>query len=63
MEDGTGRFMIASQGLFSGYFYICDFKNPRPLLAVEIHKNNHCTYFGISENKKLIVLAFDNGEI
>jgi hypothetical protein len=63
MEDGTGRFMITSQGLYGGYFYICDFKNPRPLQSIEIHKNILCRYFDMSENKKVIVLAFDNGEI
>jgi len=30
-QDGSGRFIITSQGLFSGYYYICDFNNLRPL--------------------------------
>lgn len=25
LNDGTGRFMITSQGLYSGFLYICDF--------------------------------------
>ena len=38
LNDGTGRFVIASQGLFSGYIYICDFNQVRPLSAIAIPK-------------------------
>jgi hypothetical protein len=36
--DGTGRFIITSQGLFSGFYYICDFNSLRPLQAIAIPK-------------------------
>ena len=31
LNDGSGRFIITSQGLFSGFYYVCDFNNQRPL--------------------------------
>ncbi len=30
-NDGTDRFIVVSQGLFSGYYYVCDFNSLRPL--------------------------------
>lgn len=42
-QDGTGRFIIASQGLFQGFYYICDFNSLRPLQAVAIPRESLCT--------------------
>jgi hypothetical protein len=42
LNDGSGRFLITSQGLFSGFYYICDFNNLRPLQAVAIPKVSLC---------------------
>lgn len=33
-NDGSGRFIITSQGLFSGFYYVCDFNSERPLKSI-----------------------------
>lgn len=51
MNDGTGRFLVASQGQFSGYIYICDFKISRPIKALEVPKNSLCRYIDRSPSE------------
>jgi hypothetical protein len=60
LTDGSGRFLISSQGQFSGFLYICDFNLPRPLKAISI-KTGNCVYMDTSRTD-LLILGFDNGE-
>ena len=62
LSDGSGRFMITSQGLFSGYFYMCDFTQERPLKAVEINQTN-CPYLDMSISGDLMAMGYVNGEV
>lgn len=48
LHDGTGRFMVTSQGLFSGFYYVCDFNQLRPLQAIPIPKHTLCKYLDYS---------------
>ena len=34
LNDRTGRFIVSSQGLFSGYIYVCDPAIERPIKAI-----------------------------
>lgn len=63
LNDGSGRFFVSSQGLYSGYLYICDFSNERPLKAVEIPKTNQCKFMETSPSGDFLALGFDNGEV
>jgi hypothetical protein len=42
LNDGSGKFMVSSQGLFAGYIYVCDFDSERPLKAIETSKQTLC---------------------
>ena len=59
--DGSGRFIITSKGLFSGYMYICDFSHERPVSAIPIPKTL-CTLLSSSPTGELIGMGFENGE-
>ena len=61
--DGSGRFLITSQGQFAGYYYICDFGVDRPLKAIEILPETLCRIIEVSPSGDIITLAFDNGDI
>jgi hypothetical protein len=63
LNDGTGRFYVASQGLFSGYLYVCDFNLARPLKAIEIPKTTLCKYIDRSPSGVFLILGYENGEI
>mmetsp|Transcript_1195 Transcript_1195/g.1227 ORF Transcript_1195/g.1227 Transcript_1195/m.1227 type:complete len:109 (-) Transcript_1195:3384-3710(-) len=60
--DGSDRFIVSSQGLFSGYLYICDFNQERPLQVIEIPKEYQCKFLDLSPSKDFLILGFDNGE-
>ena len=62
-QDGSGRFIITSQGLFSGYYYICDFNNLRPLQAVAIPKVALCSSLDYSPSGQFLVMGYENGEV
>lgn len=63
LNDGNGRFIVSSMGLFSGYVYICDFNQPRPLKAYEVPKSTFCKYIERSPSEQFLIMAFENGEI
>ena len=58
-----GRFIVTSQGAFSGFYYVCDFNNHRPLLAVQMPTTTLCRYLDISPSGQFLLLGCDNGEI
>jgi WD40 repeat protein len=62
-NDGTGSFIITSQGLFSGYYYICDFNSLRPLHAIPIPKTSLCRYLDYSPSGQFFLMGYDNGEV
>lgn len=37
-NDDSGRFIVASEGNFTGYLYICDFMQERPLEVIAVTK-------------------------
>lgn len=61
LNDGSGRFIVTSQGLFAGFFYICDFIANRPLKAIEIPTDTICRYLELSPSGELFILGFENG--
>ena len=61
-QDGTGRFLITSQGLFQGFYYICDFNLPRPLQAVVIPRESLCINLDYSPSGQFLVMGYENGE-
>lgn len=63
LNDGSGRFIVTSQGPFVGYYYVCDFKQERPMQAVEIPRNTVCRFIDRSPSGQFLVLACDNGEV
>jgi len=62
LNDGSGRFMVTSQGPYLGYLYICDFTQQRPLQAIEITKTSLCTLMHTSPSSEFLLLGYDNGE-
>ena len=48
LNDGSGKFIVASQGLFKGFIYLCDFNQARPQKAIEVPKNILCKYLDTS---------------
>ena len=60
IEDGSDRFVVASQGLFLGYYYVCSFDKERPLKAVETPKSL-IEYLGRSPTGDMVVSGFANG--
>ena len=62
-NDLTGRFIITSQGLFQGYYYICDFNNLRPLQAILIPKVALCRFLDYSQSTRFMLMGFENGEV
>ena len=63
LNDGSGRFLVTSQGPFSGYIYICDFGNERPLKAIQIPSNTSCKLLETSPSGDFLALGFENGEV
>lgn len=63
LNDGNGRFLVASTGLYSSYIYICDFNQTRPIKAIEVPKNTLCRFIDRSPSEQFLIFGFDNGEI
>jgi len=62
-NDGTGHFIVTSQGLFSGNYYVCDFNSQRPLQSVVIPKNTLCRYLEFSPSGQFFLMGYDSGEV
>lgn len=63
LNDGTGRFLVTSKGLFAGFYYICDFNSARPLTAVPIPKGPLCVYLEYSPSGQYLLMGYENGEV
>jgi len=61
--DGTGRFIVVSQGLFGGFYYICDFNSLRPLQAIPIPKASLCRFMDYSPSSRFLLMGYENGEV
>lgn len=60
-NDGTGRFIITSCGLYLGYYYICAFENERPLKAIDMPRSGICTFFDYSYSQDFLIAGLSNG--
>lgn len=59
--DSPDRFIVTSNGLFIGHYYICSFDNERPLKAIDMPKGVPCTYFDYSFSRDFIIAGLRNG--
>ena len=60
-NDGSGRFIVTSCGLFLGYYYIWAFENERPLKAIDMPKSGIWTYFDYTYSQDFLIAGMSNG--
>ena len=57
------QFIVGSQGQYAGYFYLCDFREERPIEYYEMPKETTIKYISFNNFGDLLNIGLANGEI
>lgn len=63
VPDQENQFIVGSKGQYAGFFYLCDFKSERPLIAYEMPKESTIKYISYNNFGDLLNIGLNNGEI
>lgn len=63
VPEKEGQFIVGSKGQFAGFFYLCDFKNERPIQAYDLPKETTIKFISFNNFGDLLILGLANGDI
>ena len=63
MPEKEHQFIIGSKGQYAGYFYLCDFREERPIEYYEMPKETTIKFISFNNFGDLLNMGLANGEI